>query len=75
MLVRFCRRVAKRDLLKKKRQLNEKESTKDVNLFKDLMKANLNFFKLIKTDDRDAAAGTEREISSSSTERIYIPIK
>ena len=56
IIVRFCRRVAKVEILKKKRQLNEKESTKDIKIFEDLTKARLNFLKLMKGDNRVASA-------------------
>ena len=56
MSSRFCRRVAKVEILKKKRQLNEKESTKDIKIFEDLTKARLNFLELMKGDNRITSA-------------------
>ena len=56
IIVRFCRRTAKIDILKKKRQLNETEGMKEVKIFEDLTKARLNFLKLMKTDERIASA-------------------
>ena len=49
---KFVRRIRKLDFLKKKRNLAQSDTYKNVKVFEDLSKARVNFINLMKADDR-----------------------
>ena len=52
IIAKFVRRVTKLDFMKKKRNLAQSETYKNVKVFEDLSKARVNFINLMKADDR-----------------------
>lgn len=62
VIVRFCRRVSKVDLLRKKRSLADIEKMKDIKIFEDLTRPRLQFFNIMKADQRFESVWTSQGI-------------
>ena len=58
IIVRFSRRMAKINIMRRKRELMNKESTKDVKIFEDLTRPRLAFLNMMKSDTRIQNAWT-----------------
>ena len=72
IIVKFSRRVAKIDIMKKKKKLREEQS--DIRVFDDLTKPRTNFFNLMKTDKNLASVWTKEGVifyKWHDNERVY----
>ena len=62
IIVRFSRRVARLEMLRKKKSLRDKEHTNGVSIFEDLTQPRVQFFNLMKQDNRIQSVWT-REVA------------
>ena len=52
VIVRFSRRMARLDILRKKKNLRDNDKTKSISVFEDLTQPRVQFFNLMKQDTR-----------------------
>ena len=58
VIVRFSRRMARLDILRKKKNLRDNDKTKSISVFEDLTQPRVQFFNLMKQDTRIASVWT-----------------
>ena len=58
IIVKFSRRIAKVEIMRKKKTLRDKPTTENVKVFEDITRARVKFLKLMKTDKRIASTWT-----------------